>query len=99
MMRERFPPFNAAQLEWLNVLDGETFRTIEFNKLLRTHINEQEVMVEVHRKLGAVLFVDEVSDYIGLQIGKGEILIANRAFTSFVVVGVNGVATGWSNPA
>jgi len=47
--------------------------------------------VQVNRKLGALLPTVEAAAYLGAHIGEGEIRVADREFTSFVVVAINGV--------
>jgi hypothetical protein len=46
-------------------------------------------------QLGALLPIGEAASFITSHIGEGQIRVANREFTSFVVVAINGVATGW----
>ncbi len=95
LMRERFPAFSAVDHEWVNMHDGEAPRIRELSELLARSIDAPEVVVEVHRRLGALLPIGEASAFIGSHIGEGQIRVADRNFTSFVVVAVNGVATGW----
>jgi hypothetical protein len=95
LMRERFPAFSAVDHEWVNMHDGKTPRTRELSEFLSRSLNGPEVVIEVHRKLGAVLPIDEAAAFIGSHIGEGQIRVADRNFTSFVVVAMNGVATGW----
>jgi hypothetical protein len=95
LMRSRFPAFNAVEHEWVNMHDGKAPRIGELSELLERSIDAQEVVVEVHRKLGAFLPIREAAAFIGSHIGEGQIRVADRAFTCFVVVALNGVATGW----
>lgn len=95
LMRSRFPAFNAVEHEWVNMHDGKAPRIGELSELLERSIDEQEVVVEVHRKLGALLPIREAAAFIGSHIGEGQIRVADRAFKCFVVVALNGVATGW----
>lgn len=95
LMLDRFPAFEAVKFEWENMHDGEVLRVKELSALLRRYIDAPEVLIEVHRKLGAFLPIDEAATFIGSHIGEGQIRVADRQFTSFVVVALNGVATGW----
>ena len=95
LMRNRFPAFSALDHEWVNMHDGTAPRLRELSELLTRNINAPEVVVEVHRKLGTLLPIEEAAAFIGGHIGEGQIRVADRDFTSFVVVAVNGVATGW----
>ncbi len=64
--------------------------------ILNKHIGAPEVVVEVHRRLGDMLPKREAVAFISAHIGEGQIRVADRRFTSFVVVAHNGVATGWT---
>ena len=95
LMRKHFPPIEHAARNWLLVQreHGADHRAIA--ALLAEHIASPEAVVEVHRKLGALLLIADAPAYIGSHIGEGEIRVADRQFTGFVVVAINGVATGW----
>lgn len=95
LMRAHFPAFNAVEHEWMNMHDGDAPRVKELGYLLKKTILGAEVVIEVHRKLGALLPLEDAAAYIGSHIGEGMIRVADRQFTSFLVVEVNGVATGW----
>ena len=94
-MRSRFPTFNAVDHEWVNLHDGKAPRIGTLYELLERSIDAPEVVVEVHKKLGAFLPIKEAATFIGGHIGQGQIRISDRAFTCFVVVAMNGVATNW----
>jgi hypothetical protein len=94
-MLDRFPAFETVELEWMNMHDGKASRLRELSALLVRYIEALEVLVEVNRKVGALLLIDEAVVFIGNHMGKGQIRVADRKFTSFVVVALNGVATGW----
>ena len=95
LMREHFPAFDCARVEWTNVLEREGPNTQLLDSILVRHISAAEVLIEVHRKLGAMVPLAEAAKYISAHIGEGQIRVADREFTSFVVVARNGVATGW----
>jgi hypothetical protein len=95
LMRANFPAFSAAKHEWVNMHNGHAPRIKELSELLVRHIDAPEVVVEVHRQLGALLPIGEAASFITSHIGEGQIRVANRDFTSFVVVAINGAATGW----
>jgi len=95
LMRQHFPAISAAQRDWRNIAGSSAQSEVLLQELLETHIGEEEVLIEVHRKLGALLPAKEAAAFACSHIGEGQIQIANRDFTSFVVVAQNGVATGW----
>ena len=95
LMLDRFPAFDAVDFDWENMHDGKAPRLKELSELLVRYIEAPEVLVEVHRKLGALLPVNEAVAFIGNHIGEGQIRVADRQFTSFLVVALNGVAAGW----
>ena len=94
-MLDRFPAFEAVDFEWKNMHDGKAPRLEQLTELLVRYIDAPEVLVEVHRKLGALLPINEAVAFIGSHIGEGQIRVADRHFTSFVVIALNGVAAGW----
>ena len=96
LMREHFPAFDASKAEWTNIVETNGPNAELLERLLTRHIGAPEVLVEVHRKLGAMVPRREAASFITTHIGEGEIRVADRGFTSFVVVAQNGVATGWS---
>ena len=95
LMLDRFPAFKAVDFEWENMHDGKAPRLKELAEFIVRYIEAPEVLVEVHRKLGAFLPIDEAVAFIGSHIGEGQIRVTDRQFTSFVVVALNGVAAGW----
>ena len=95
LMRQNFPPFDTLKMEWVNVDERGGPNIGLLQSILDRHISAPEVLVEVHRKLGNLLPTKEVVEFIASNIGKSRIRIADRAFTSFVVVTSNGVAAGW----
>ena len=96
LMREHFPAFDTAAVEWTNVVERTGPNTELLATLIARHIAAPEVLVEVHRKLGTMLSRAEAAEYISAHIGEGQIRVADRAFTSFLVVAQNGVVTGWN---
>ena len=97
LMSERFPAVEHADRDWLVVQTADGANANAIAALLNEHIASLEVLIEVHRKLGSILPIDEAPAYIGRHIGQGEIRVAYRDFKGFVVVARNGVASGWKN--
>ena len=94
LMLKHFPKFDSVDCEWINVADRAGPRTALIEGMLAEYIPASEVVVEVHRKLGAFLPKSEALAFICEHLGKGDIRVADRQFESFVVVMKNGVATG-----
>ena len=95
LMRSRFPKFNPAELEWTNIAGAGGADVRLLASIVAQHIPAPEVLVEVHRKEGALLARSEAAAYAASHIGEGTIRIADREFKSVVVVALNGVAAGW----
>src|SRR5687768_15123279 len=95
LIRSRFPAFSAANHEWINIAQPEGPNAELLESILHKYVTAAEVLVEVHRKEGALLPLKEAVAYIASKMGQGEIRVADREFKSFVVVAANGVATGW----
>ena len=68
LMLQGFPAFDAVDLEWVNMHDGQAPRLQELAEMLVRYIKAPEVLVEVHRKLGAFLPVEEAVTFIGSHI-------------------------------
>jgi hypothetical protein len=102
-MREKFPDINRAQLDWTNVVDEMGRLRQESASSVVVHRFEscgvQEVLVEVHRKLGDAVAIADLINYLSEHHGKGEIRVADRAFSVFALLAANGVATSWSTTA
>ena len=94
-MRKHFPAFDALDLEWTNVADRSGPRMRLLESLLNEHVPAEEVLVHVHRMEGAYLPRADALKYIAAHIGQGQIRVTDRQFKSFLVVALNGVATGW----
>lgn len=94
-MRKNFPIFDAAKVEWINVVEREGPDLRRLESLLEQFIDAPEVLVEVQRTVGGLLAKKDAAAFISSHIGKGQIRCADRKFSSFVVVAQNGVLTGW----
>jgi hypothetical protein len=99
LMREHFPTVNIVEHEWINVADTEGLREAKLQDLLSQFFESPELLVEVHRRVGKLLPRTEVPAFIAEHLGQGQIQIADREFTSFAVIAVNGVATAWKKGA
>lgn len=97
LMRQHFPSVDAASREWINIAAPEGLREPELIHLLERFIPADFVLIELHRRLGDYLARDDAIKFAATHLGEGEIHIADRDFRGFVVIGHNGVATGWFN--
>ncbi len=97
LMRNHFPLVDAVKLDWVIVADTDSIRLEKLQELIDTHIHSPELLVEIHRKLGDFLTKPQVLDFIVPYITKHQIKVADREFTSFVVIALAGVAAGWSS--
>lgn len=100
-MREKFPEdVDLAQLNWTNIVDE--MGGLRQDDALRVVVQRfesrgvQEVLVEVHRRLGGVVATADLVEYLSEHHGKGEIRMADRSFTVFALLAANGVATSWA---
>ena len=58
-MLDQFPVFDAVDFEWENMHDGNATRPKKLSELPMRHIEAPEILVDVHRKLGTLLLIDE----------------------------------------
>ena len=98
LMRSHFPAADVSQ-EWTNVADRNGALQDRIQRLVDENINSSELLVEVHRKLGMHLPKNEAIAFICEHVLKGRIKIADRSFSGFVLMEVNGVAKGWRVPS
>jgi hypothetical protein len=97
-MTAHFPQVELVTLNWLNVLEADgAIRREVLDKLIDDFIHSDEILVEVNRKLGDLKSRNQVIPYVQEHVGKGQIRIADRNFHGYVLVGMNGVAAGWSS--
>jgi len=97
-MRQHFPAVSGQHRDWRNVAETSGIRVDDIRQLMDQYIQSDDVLVEVHRRIGNYLPKVDAVSFIAQHIGQGEIRVADRDFTGFVVVAVNGVATGWRAP-
>ena len=95
LMNKHFPAFDGAKLDWVNVHDGYAPKLSELEGLLHETFAEGEVLVEVTRKKGDCIPLSQAGAYIGQHMGVGNIRVANRDFSSFLVVAQSCVASAW----
>ena len=97
-MTANFPLVELATLDWVNVLEADgKIRTEVLDALIREFVRSDDVLVEVNRKLGDLKPRDQVIPYVQEHVCKGQIRVADRDFRGYVLVGMNGVAAGWSS--
>ena len=97
-MTAHFPSVELVTLDWVNVLETDgTIRREILATLIDRFICAEDILVEVHRKLGDLKQRDQVIPYVQEHVGKGQIRIADRDFRGYVLLGMNGVAAGWSS--
>ena len=95
-MRQHFPEVRAASREWVVVFDDNGLRRGVLEGLIDQYISGADLLVEVARKVGDFLPASSALDFVAKHAGKGDIRLADRDFTGYVVVLANGVASGWS---
>jgi hypothetical protein len=61
-------------------VDRDGVRVEALTSLIKQSISEDQVLVEIHRKLGGYLPIEEAVRLIGEHIGEGEIKVADREF-------------------
>lgn len=98
LMTANFPSVEMATLDWVNVLEADgTIRSEVLDTLIGEFIRGDDILVEVNRKLGDVKTKAQVIPYVHEHVGKGQIRMADRDFRGYVLIGMNGVAAGWSS--
>ena len=99
LMQGDFPSAAPVHQVWLNIADAqgrlldEQAQALVVQPFLSRGI--KEVLVQVRRKICGRIPVTQLMSYVVLHLAEGHIRIADRAFSVFVVVDVNGAATTW----
>ena len=96
LMRQHFPEVDAASRDWVVVADGDGLRRGVLQDLINEYISGADLLVEACRKVGDCLPTSAALDFVAKHAGQGDIRLANRDFTGYVVVLANGVASGWN---
>ncbi|WP_157615489.1 hypothetical protein [Rhizobacter sp. Root404] len=96
LMRRYFPKIDGAEHEWVVVVDEAGLRREVLEALLGKIVPAEELIVEVHRKIGGMVPRAAAIAMVAKHVGRGDIRIADRKFTGFLVVLRSGVATGWT---
>jgi hypothetical protein len=98
LMTANFPSVEMVTLDWVNVLEADgTIRSEVLDTLIGEFIRGDDILVEVNRKLGDLKTKAQVIPYVQEHVGKGQIRMADRDFRGYVLIGMNGVAAGWSS--
>lgn len=98
LMTANFPSVEMVTLDWVNVLEADgTIRSEVLDALILEFIRGDDILVEVNRKLGDLKTKNQVIPYVQEHVGKGQIRLADREFQGYVLIGMNGVAAGWSS--
>lgn len=99
LMRQSFPELDTASAKWNVAVDESGLRCQVLDELLTKHIEGDELLIEVSRRIGDLVPRHAAAAFIASHLGRGNIRITNRSFTVFVVLATAGVATGWSKPS
>lgn len=99
LMRAHFTAMDPAKAEWSNLVDEHGLlmegrvQVVLLEPFMARGVSE--VLIEVQRKVGDQMLIAEVIPYLQSHVGQGHIKIANREFTVFAEVAVNGVGLSW----
>jgi hypothetical protein len=102
LMRAHFATKGIVKTEWTNLVDEhgllmeDRAQVVLLGQFVERGV--EEVLMEVHRNAGDQLPVCEVIPYLRSQVGRGNVRIANREFTVFAELVINGVARSWQAP-
>lgn len=77
-MRKHFPVIDEATRVWVNVADREGLREAQLRSLLDEFISAEFLLVEVHRKVAALLPKADAIQFISEHLSHGTIRIGYR---------------------
>ena len=95
LFNEHFPYFDAENQSWVNVQSSDGPSVDVLTELVQKHIKASEILININRKFGAKLPMQQAILFICKHMGNSQIRVSNREFTQFVVVSSNCVVTGW----
>ena len=103
LIRTHFASAGSANVNWHNLVDenglliNDRVQAVVLGHFLEQGI--EEVLIEARRKTGCLVPVTDVIPYLRGQVGRGSsIRLANREFTVFGEVAMNGVGRSWRKP-
>jgi hypothetical protein len=95
LMSLHFPPYDQQRGEWRILMRGPTCPPELVEAFLRETFVNAPVVVEIHRKLGDMLPIEQAVSLITPHVGHVDIRIANRSFSIFGVIAQAGVVLSW----
>jgi hypothetical protein len=102
LMNAHFATTDAAKADWTNLVDehGVLMEGRAQVVLLEQFVERgiEKVLIEVQRKVGDQVLIGAVIPYLRSQVGRSNIRIADREFTVFAEVAINGVGRSWRMP-
>lgn len=103
LMTAHFPSAAPAQQIWTNIADvqGRLLGEQAHQSVAQHFIDHgiKEVLVQVQRKVGGRMPTTQLMAYVADHLAEGHIRIADRAFSLFCVVTIDGAATCWQMEA
>ena len=103
LMRTHFSSAGSVDVDWHNLVDenglliDERVQAVLVDPFADKGVGE--VLIEVRRETGCMLAVNDVIPYLRGQVGRGSsIRVANREFTVFGEIAMNGVGRSWRKP-
>lgn len=80
LMHQHFPEVRAGTRDWVVAADENGLRHGVVSDLVAKYIPADELLVEVHRRVGDFLPIEAAVDFVAKHVGQGEIRISDREF-------------------
>jgi 5-carboxymethyl-2-hydroxymuconate isomerase len=99
LMKRLFRYETGGNDAWRHLMSGNGFDAHACEELLRSYISDEEVLVFVDRQHATHCSISEAVGFIENFMKLGYVRVANRAFTSKVIIAPIGVGQGYNSRA
>lgn len=99
LMLRHFPKFESAAHDWQLLMRDAHCQPQQVQAFLEGVFDNELILVDVHRTVGGIFPRNAAAEFIAPHVGKTNIRIANRSFTTLAFVASPGVATSWHQSA
>ena len=96
LMREHFPEFSAARLEWKTFFRGQSATPNDVESFLHEVFGSDDVLYQINRKVGGYKTITQASTEIAPHVGTVQILLSERSFSKYAVIAQPGVVATWA---
>jgi hypothetical protein len=94
-MLERFPTFHFTELQWSSIYVDRRPDQRLIAAAVAAHFDSPAVIMDINRRMGRYLPIDEAAEVVCDYVGSGNIRIADPTFKAFMVIASAGMVASW----